>query len=124
MCKEKHENRRVHYVALKLTDLKLWKSAKKSISLKEGVVVNFSHNQDNYYSAYRYICKDDDSVHHSKHNPNLDDIASPWTKKSTQAYRQAKISYAQENPTDTPQKRGRKQHLGNVQLSSKSMSFY
>ena len=67
-------------------------------------MVNFSDNHDNYYSAYRYICKDDDSVHHSKHHPNLDDVASPRTKKSTRAYRQARKSYAQENPTDAPTK--------------------
>ena len=81
---------------------------KESISLKEGIVVNFSNNHDNYYSAYRYICKDDDSVHHSKHHPNLDDVASPRTKKSTQAYQQARKSYAQENPTDAPQKKKQK----------------
>ena len=113
-AKEKHENGGggggVHYhVALKLTGPKRWKSVKESISSKEEIVVNFSDNHDNYYSAYRYICKDDDSVHHSKHHPNLDDVVSPRTKKSTQAYRQARKSYAQENPTDAPQKKSRKQ---------------
>ena len=93
---------------MKLTGPKRWKSVKESISSKEGIVVNFSDNHDNYYSAYRYICKDDDSVHHSKHHPNLDDVASPWTKKSTQAYRQARKSYAQENPTHAPQKKKQK----------------
>ena len=88
---------------------------KESISLKEGIVVNFSDNHDNYYSAYRYICKDDDSVHHSKHHPNLDSVASPWTKKSTQAYRQARKSYAQENPTDPLQK---KEVESNIQETS------
>ena len=76
----------------------------ENISLKEGIVVNFSNNHDNCFSAYRYICKDDDSVHHSKHQPNLDDVASPQTKKSTQAYRQARKSYSQ-NRTDAPQKK-------------------
>ena len=71
-------------------------------------MVIFSDNHDNYYSGYRYICKDDDSVHHSKHHPKLDDAASPRTKKSTQAYRQARKSYAQENPTDAPQTKKQK----------------
>ena len=80
-AKEKHQNGGVHYhVALKLTGPKHWKSVKERIPLKEGIVVNFSGNHDNYYSAYRYIYKDDDSVHHSKHHPNLDDVALPWTK--------------------------------------------
>ena len=58
---------------------------KESISLKEEIVVNFSDNHDNYYSAYRYICKDDDSVHQNKHQPNLD-VTSPRMKKSAHAY--------------------------------------
>ena len=108
-AKEKHQNGGVHYhVALKLTGPKRWKSVKESISLKEGIVVNFSDNHDNYYPVHRYICKNDDSVHHSKHHPNLDNVASPRMKKSTQAYRQARKSYAQENPTDAPQKKKQK----------------
>ena len=78
--KEKHQNGGVHYhVALKLTGPKHWKSVKERIPLKEGIVVNFSDNHDNYYSEYRYIYKDNDSVH-SKHHPNLDAVALPWTK--------------------------------------------
>ena len=86
MCQGKHQNGEEHYhVALVLTDPKRWKSMKEIISSKEGIVVNFSDNHDNYYSAYRYIRKDDDSVQHTKHHPNLDDVASPQRKKSTQA---------------------------------------
>ena len=84
---QKHQNGGVHYnVVLKLTGPKRWKSVNKSISSKDGIVVNFSDSHDNYYSAYRYIYKNDDSVHHSKYHPNLDDAASSRTKKSTQAY--------------------------------------
>ena len=108
-AKQKHQNGGVHYhVALKFTGPKRWKSVQESISLKEGVVVTFWDNYDNYYSAHRYICKDDDSVHQNKHHPNLDEVASPRTKKSTQAYRQARKSYAQENRTDAPQKKKQK----------------
>ena len=81
---------------------------KESLSLKEGIVVNFSNNHDNYYSAYIYIYKGDNFVHHSKHHLNLDHVVSPRTKKSTQAYRQARKSNAQENPTDAPQKKRQK----------------
>ena len=87
MCQAETPKWRGNYhVALKLADPKRWESVTESISLKEGIVVNFSDNHDSYYSTYRYICKDVDSVHHSKHHPNLDDVASPRTKKSTQAY--------------------------------------
>ena len=67
-------------------------------------MVNFSNNHGNYYSAYRCIRKDVDSVRNRKHHSNLDEVPSPRTKKSTQAYLQARKSYAQENPTDGPRK--------------------
>ena len=51
-----------------------------------GLHYHVSDNHDSYYSPYRYICKDDDLVHHNKNHPNLDDVASPRMKKSTQAY--------------------------------------
>ena len=117
-AKEKHQNGGVHYhVALKLTGPKRWKSVKESISSQEGIVVNFSDNHDNYYSAYRYICKDDDSVHHNKNHPNLD-VASPRIKKSTQTYRQVRKLYAQENSTDAPQE---KEGESNIQKTSNSI---
>ena len=103
--KEKHQNGGLHYhVTLKLPGPKHCKSLKESISLKEWIVVNFSGNSDNYYSAYRYISKDDDSVHHSEHHPNLDEVASSRRKSSTHTYREAGKSYAQENLTDASQK--------------------
>ena len=46
-AKEKHQNGGIHYhVALKLIDLRRWRSVKEIISLKEGIVVNFSDNHD------------------------------------------------------------------------------
>ena len=84
---EKHQNGGNHYhVALKLTDPKRWKSVKEGITLSEGIVVDFSDQHDNYYSAYRYIFKEDTSVHHSKHHPNLQNISSSRKKMSTKAY--------------------------------------
>ena len=65
---EKHQNGGNHcHVALRLAGPKRWKSLKESIISSEGIVVNFSDQHDNYHSAYRYICKEDTSVHHSKH---------------------------------------------------------
>ena len=71
-------------------------------------MVNFSNNHDKCYSAYRWTSKDDDSVHHSQPNPNLDDVASSRRKKSTQAYGPAIKSYAQENLTNSLQKKKEK----------------
>ena len=71
-------------------------------------MVNFWNNDGNYYSAYRCIRKDVDSVHNRKHHSNLDEVPSPRTKNSTQAYLQARESYAQENPTDGSRKQRQK----------------
>ena len=43
-------------------------------------------------NAYRYICRQDTSVHHGKHRPNLKNISSPRTKKSTKAYSDSRKS--------------------------------
>ena len=40
--------------------------------------------------------------------PILNDVALPRTKKSTQAYWQARKSYVHGNPTDAPQKKKQK----------------
>ena len=83
---EKHQEGGKHYhVALKLTGPKRWKPVIDSITAEEGIVVNFSDKHDNYYSAYKYICKEDESVYDSKHHPDLKEVASPRTKRCTQA---------------------------------------
>ena len=65
---EKRQNGGSHcHVALRLTGPKRWKSVKESIVSSKGIVVNFSDQHDNYHYGYRYICKEDTSVHHSKH---------------------------------------------------------
>ena len=65
--------------------------------------MSFSDKHDNYHSgAYRYIHKEDDSVHHCKHHPSVDAAASPPNEKSTQAYQQSRKSNALANSTDVP----------------------
>ena len=85
--REKHQDGGDHYdVALKLTGPKRWRSVKDSSSSTEGTTVNFSNRDYNYHSAYKYICKKDKSVEHSKHHPDLDNEASSHTKLPSQAY--------------------------------------
>ena len=97
---ETHQNGGNHcHVALKLTGPKRWKSLKESIILSEGIVVNFSDQHDNYHSAYRYICKKDTSVHHSKHHPNLENISSPRTKKSKKTYKDSRKAKSSDTST-------------------------
>ena len=97
---EKHQNGEKHFhVALKLTGPQRWKSVKECITSSEGIVVNFSDQHDNYQSAYRYICKEDTSVYHSKYHPNLENILSPRAKKSTKAYRDSRKAKSSDTST-------------------------
>ena len=107
-----------------MTGPKRWKSVKESISSNEGIVVNFSDNHDKYYSAYRYICKDDDSFTHNKPQPNLGNIKSSRTKKSTQPYRKSRKSYARENPTDVPSKKQKQKAINGKLLTQFEVSEF
>ena len=107
LSRENHQDGGDHYhVTLKLTGPKRWKSVKDSISLTEGITVHFSDRHDNYHSAYKYICKKDESVEHSKHHLELDNVGSPRTKLTTQAYRRSRKPISVDNPTgQTPTKK-------------------
>ena len=124
--REKHQDGGDHYhVALKLTGAKRWKTVKESITATEGIVVNFSDNHDNYYSEYKYISKEDPEIYHSTNHPNLDDVSSPRTKKSTQAYRQSRKSKAAENlDSEIPKKKAPKSKKENRRLSNFDVSEF
>ena len=77
----------VHYhLSLKLSGPKRWKRVKNN----HGIVVNFSDGHDNYYTAYRYVTKQDAEVYHSVGHPNLNEIGLPKTKNCIRAYRSAR----------------------------------
>ena len=60
---------------------------KDEIMKNHNKVLNFSNWHENYHSAYKYICKSDTQVCHSRQHPNLKDVGSPVTRKFTQALR-------------------------------------
>ena len=91
-CQESHDTTAgVHYhLSLKLSGPKRWKRVKEKLEDNHGVVVNFSDGRDNYYTAYRYVTKQDAEVYHSVGHPNLNEIGSPKTKNCIRAYRSAR----------------------------------
>ena len=48
--------------------------------------VNFSDPHENYYTAYKYICKSDKYVLHSDEHPDLREIGSHKTKHCMRPY--------------------------------------
>lgn len=104
-CLEEHQNHGKHYhLSIKLSGAKRWKKVKDDINQSHNIVLNFSDKHDNYYSAYKYVCKSDNNVCHSKHHPNLKNIASPVTKKPTQALRAERKRKSLEKSIEPPQK--------------------
>lgn len=119
-CLETHKDGGKHFhVSLKLSGPKRWISVKESLVKNNGVVVNFSDSHENYNSAYKYVCKEDTEVQHSKRHPNLKAIGSPSTKKATQAYRKKRKSInSQEQPTNTNGSKNIKvKRLSNIDIS-------
>ena len=120
-CKEEHSNDSgYHYHAcFRLSGPKRWNPVKNALITKYGVVVNFVET-DNYYSAYKYVCKTDNSVYKSLNHPDLDSTGSPKTKKCMTVYKtkcnkkRTQKSTEQNNKTRTTKKVRR---LSNLEVS-------
>ena len=63
------------HMAIKLAKKARWMQVKNYLAEKFGIQVNFSDNHSTYYSAYRYVTKDDTDVLHSFGHPDLSDAA-------------------------------------------------
>ncbi len=114
---EEHNDGGKHYhLAIKLSDNKRWKPAKLHIMKNHGIVVNFSDRDDNYYTAYKYVVKEDKEALHSPNHTNLADCRSPRTKRGTQTIRKSKSkkrANASEGRAAVPKKR----RLSNLAVS-------
>lgn len=90
-CLEPHHEHGQHYhLAIKLTGPKRWISIKTKFNDRHGAQLNFSEGHDNYYTAYKYICKEDEDVYHSDSHPNLKEAKSPKTNKCVKSYRSSR----------------------------------
>lgn len=91
--KENHKKNGVHYhLAVKLSTKKRWKSIKSRLTDLYGIVVHFSANHDNYYTAYKYVVKEDSDFATSIGHPDLSEIGSPRTSKCVRAQRSKRKS--------------------------------
>ena len=80
-----------YHVSAKLRGPRRWKAVRDFFAYRHGINVNFSDNHHNYYSAYRYVTKQDKSVCLIPVHPNLSRIGSPKTGKCIRAYREKSI---------------------------------
>jgi len=90
-CLEEHENTsgQHYHMCIKLSGPKRWNPVKKYLTEKHAITVNFSESHENYYTAYKYVCKSDDNVLLSPNHPDLQEVGSPATKKCMLAYKAA-----------------------------------
>lgn len=73
-CREYHQDGGMHYhMAIKLDRPRRWLQVKNTIEAEHGIIVHFSATHANYYSAWQYVTKEDDSVITSPHHPDLGD---------------------------------------------------
>ena len=68
-CMEQHKNGSYHFhIAVLLDRAQRWMKVKKCIKDNYNIVVNFS-DHPGYYSAYRYVTKEDKAVLRSPNHP-------------------------------------------------------
>ena len=121
-CLENHENSGEHYhLCVKLSEPKRWKAIKDKICREHGIVLHFSEKRDNYYTAYKYVCKSDEDVFLCENHPNLEEIGSPATTKCINAYRLSRKRQINEegasNTQNKPENSGKIRRLSNLEVS-------
>ena len=120
-CLESHSDGSYHYhVSLKLNGPKRWLEAKRALESQHNIVVNFC-DHDGYYTAYKYVKKHDTMVYHSTEHPNLDEVASPKTKRCQQFYlkrrRNQRDNATERNAVECPTTSKRMKKLSNLEVA-------
>lgn len=77
---EQHISTGIHYhMAIKLDRNKRWISSKRFLLESYGISVHFSEIHHNYYSAWKYVTKEDKRYIESKDHPDLTNTGPPRT---------------------------------------------
>lgn len=77
---EPHSKGGSHYhAAIKLTTVYRWNVSKRYLRERYGITVNFSSKHHNYYSAWRYVTKNDCHFIQSEGHPDLSNSGEPKT---------------------------------------------
>ena len=80
---ELHKKSGVHYhMCLKLDINQRWLRAKKYPREKYGISVHFSSMHTNYYTAWKYVTKEDQDSVKSEGHPDLKNSKGPSTSKA------------------------------------------
>ncbi len=72
-----------YHMALKLEKKSRWLRVRNYVETTSGIKINFSDHHANYYSAYKYVTKEDENSLHSPDHPVLTDVPAPRTTNAT-----------------------------------------
>ena len=84
--RENHADGAKHYhMVLKLHKSQRWLQSKRFLEENFAIEVNYSSNHHNYYSAWRYVTKEDSSCEESESHPDLNSYKEPKTTNASMA---------------------------------------
>ena len=83
--RENHADGAKHHMVLKLHKSQRWLQSKRFLEENFAIEVNYSSNHHNYYSAWRFVTKDDSSCEESESHPDLNSYKEPKTTNASMA---------------------------------------
>ena len=84
---ERHRDGAIHYhMAVKLNARRRWLKIRNDLDERHGVKMNFSARHSNYYSAWQYTTKEDESYLQSDNHPDLTNTPAPNTSRATETH--------------------------------------
>ena len=84
--RENHADGAKHYhMVLKWHKSQRWLQSKRFLEENFAIEVNYSSNHHNYYSAWRYVTKEDSSCEESESHPDLNSYKEPKTTNASMA---------------------------------------
>ena len=114
-CLERHNTSGVHYhMAVKLDKNQRWLAVKDKMKNDFGVTLNFSGNHSNYYSAWKYVTKQDQIYVESLGHPDLHTASTPQTTQASQC-RMGGVKRKQQNHKSGKEKKVKR--LTNFEVS-------
>ena len=87
-CLEQHVQSGVHFhMAMKLDKNQRWLPSKRYLLERCGISVHFSDTHENYFSAWKYVTKEDRDYIQSDGHPDLTSATAPRTTKASSTKR-------------------------------------
>ena len=86
--KELYRDHGFHYhMSIKFDGNRRWLKSKEYLMKHYGVTLHFSENHNDYYTAYKYVTKNDQETLHSEGHPDLKSASAPRTERAISTWR-------------------------------------